>query len=122
MKDEGGNRRRGFSLVEIMIVVVIIGLMAGLITYATTGYLARAKVSRAKADLKTLAGAVDSFYGQNSRFPTNQEGLKVLVGQYVTTLQNDPWGRPYLYVQPGRNGAPFEIVTYGADGREGGTG
>jgi general secretion pathway protein G len=105
-----------------MIVVVIIGLLAGLITYATSGYLARAKAQRAKADLKTLAGAVDSFYGSNSRFPTNQEGLKVLVGPYIQVLQNDPWGRPYLYVQPGRNGAPFEIVTYGADGREGGTG
>jgi general secretion pathway protein G len=122
MKDEGGNRRRGFSLVEIMIVVVIIGLMAGLITYATSGYLARAKAQRAKSDLRTLAGAVDSFYGQNSRFPTNQEGLKVLVGPYIQVLQNDPWGRPYLYVQPGRGGMPFEIVTYGADGREGGTG
>jgi general secretion pathway protein G len=122
MKAEGGNRRKGFSLVEIMIVVVIIGLMAGLITYATSGYLARAKAQRAKADLRTLAGAVDSFYGNNSRYPSNQEGLKALVGQYIQVLQNDPWGRPYLYVQPGRNGAPFEIVTYGADGREGGTG
>jgi general secretion pathway protein G len=98
------SRRPAFSLVEIMIVVVIIGLMAGLITYATSGYLARAKAQRAKADLRTLAGAVDSFYGNNSRYPTNQEGLKVLVGPYIQVLQNDPWGRPYLYVQPGRNG------------------
>lgn len=113
--------RNGFSLIEVMIAVVIIGLMAGLITYATTGYLEKAKVRRAKSDIATLAGAVDSFYLEKGRFPDNQEGLKVLVPQFVKVLQNDPWGHPYQYVQPGRSG-PFDLISYGADGREGGTG
>ena len=113
--------RAAFSLIEVMIAVVIIGLMAGLITYATTGYLEKAKVRRAKSDIATLAGAVDAFYLDKGRFPDNQEGLKALVPQFVRVLQNDPWGHAYQYVQPGRT-APFDLISYGADGREGGTG
>jgi general secretion pathway protein G len=115
------RRRRAFTLVEIMIVVVIIGLMAGIITYATTGMLDKAKRKRAITDIVSLAGAVDLFYGDRGKYPTNQEGLAVLAPQYIKVLQNDPWGRPYQYVQPGRSGA-YDIICYGADGREGGTG
>src|SRR5205823_3846217 len=104
-----------------MIVVVIIGLMAGIVTYATTGYLEKAKHNKAKADIATLAGAVDSFYLHNGKFPTNQDGLKVLVPEFVKTLPNDPWGHAYQYVAPGKTG-PYDIVSYGADGREGGSG
>ena len=118
---KGGLRARAFSLVEVMIVVVIIGLMAGVVTYATTGYLEKAKVKRAKADIATLSGALDSYYAENSHFPDNQQGLKALVPNYVKVLQNDPWGHPYQYVQPGRT-APYDLISYGADGREGGSG
>jgi general secretion pathway protein G len=123
-KDEGrGQKRRGFSLIEVMIVVVIIGLLAGIVTYATTGYLERAKRKKAAADLAVLRGAVDQFYIDKGRFPDNREGLAVLVPQFVTPpIPNDPWGRAYQYIQPGRNGLAFEVITYGADGREGGTG
>jgi general secretion pathway protein G len=107
--------------VEVMIVVVIIGLMAGVITYATTGYLEKAKVRRAKADISTLSGALDAYNGENGRFPDNQQGLKALVPNYIKVLQNDPWGRPYQYVQPGRS-APYDLISYGRDGREGGGG
>jgi general secretion pathway protein G len=113
--------QRGFSLIEVMIVVVIIGIMAGVVTYATTGYLERAKHIRAQSDLATYSGGVDQFYLANGRYPDNQEGLSVLVPQFITKLHNDPWGRPYQYVQPGKGG-PFDLISYGADGREGGTG
>ena len=115
------NRHSGFSLIEVMIVVVIIGLMAGIVTYATSGYLEKAKEKRARADIAHYAGAVNAFYLDKGRFPTNQEGLKVLVPQFITVLQNDPWGRPYQYVQPGKKGE-FDVITYGSDGREGGSG
>ncbi len=117
------NRRhhRGFSLVEIMIVVVIIGLMAGLVTYATAGYLERAKKQRARSDIATLAGAVDSYYLAKGEYPGNDQGLKALVPEFIKVLQKDPWGNPYLYVQPGKS-APYDIISYGADGREGGSG
>jgi len=114
--------RAAFSLVEIMVVVVIIGLMAGLVTYSVTVYLDKAKVKTARADIATLAGAIDSYYLDKSRFPATQEGLQAVAG-YLTkkAIPNDPWGHPYQYIQPGRNG-PFDIISYGADGREGGTG
>src|SRR5687767_12506496 len=115
------GRARAFSLIEVMIVVVIIGLLAGVVTYATREYLERAKKQRARADVSVLAGAVDAFYLDKGRYPENQEGLKVLVPGFVKSLPTDPWGRPYQYVQPGKRGA-YEIVSYGADGREGGSG
>jgi general secretion pathway protein G len=115
------SNRSAFSLVEIMIVIVIIGLMAGLVTYATAGYLDRAKRQRARSDLATYSGAVDSYYLAKGAYPDNQEGLTVLVPDFIKVLQNDPWGRPYQYVCPGKSG-PYDITCYGADGREGGTG
>ena len=124
MRSSERRRRRhcrAFSLIEVMIVVVIIGLLAGVVTYATREYLERAKKQRARADIAVLAGAVDAFYLDKGRYPENQEGLRVLVPGFVKSLPSDPWGRPYQYVQPGRRAA-YEIVSYGADGREGGSG
>jgi general secretion pathway protein G len=112
-----------FTLVEVMIVVVIIGLLAGVVVYSTAGYMDRAKRQKARADISTLSGAVDSYYLANSRHPTNQEGLQVLVPGFIKLLPKDPWGNPYAYVQPGINGpGSFDIISYGADGRLGGTG
>ena len=115
------KRARGFTLVEIMIVVVIIGLLAGVVTYATTGYLERAKRQKARSDLRTLSGAVDSYYLSTGKYPENTDGLKVLVPGYVKAIPKDPWGHDYLYVQPGKLG-PFDVISYGADGKEGGSG
>ena len=84
-----------------MIVVVIIGLMAGLVTYATTGYLGRAKRQRARSDLATYSGAIDSYYMAKGVYPDNRDGLNALVPEFVKVLQKDPWGSPYQYVQPG---------------------
>ncbi len=122
--DPAGRRRRpdrpAFSLVEIMIVVVIIGLMAGLVTYATTGYLDRAKRQRARSDLATYSGAVDSYYLVKGSYPPTSDGLQILVPEFIKVLRKDPWGNPYQYVAPGKSG-PYDIISYGADGREGGT-
>ena len=115
------SNRKAFSLVEVMIVIVIIGLMAGLVTYATTGYLERAKKQRARSDVATYAGAVDSYYLAHGYYPDNREGLKALIPEFIKVLQNDPWGHPYQYVQPGKD-HPYDIVCYGADGKEGGSG
>lgn len=104
-----------------MIVIVIIGIMAGVVTYAAGGYLERAKRERARSDIATYSGAIDSFYLANGRYPTNQEGLAAVVPQFIAKLRNDPWGHPYQYIQPGKGG-PYDLISYGADGREGGTG
>src|SRR5205823_1008619 len=111
------NKRRGFSLVEVMIVVVIIGLMAGVVAFATSGYLEHAKRVKARTDIANYSGAVDIFYSQKGRYPENQEGLKVLAPDFIKQIRDDPWGNPYQYVQPGKGGA-YDIISYGADGRE----
>lgn len=118
------KKRSGFSLIEIMIVVVIIGLMAGTVTLVTKTLLDRAKRNKAKGDIGNLVNAVELFYTDNSRYPNNDEGLGALASgenRYIARLVKDPWSRDYQYLQPGRSGA-YDIISYGADGREGGTG
>lgn len=108
---------RGFSFIEVMIVVVIIGLLAGAVALKVGDYVDKAKINRAKSDIATIVSAIESFYADNGRYPTNDKGLSTLPLKGIT----DPWGRAYLYNQPGRNG-PFEVISYGADGKEGGDG
>lgn len=115
------RRSRGFTLIELMIAVVILGLLAGIAVYSYARYLDKAKQQKARSDISTFAGAIDSFYGEKGRYPDNQEGLKALAPEYIKSLTIDPWGHPYQYVQPGRASA-FDIISYGADGREGGSG
>src|SRR5581483_7478851 len=88
---------------------------------ATTGYLERAKRVRARADVASYSGGVDQYYIAHGYYPDNREGLKALVPEFIKVLQNDPWGRPYQYIQPGKNNA-YDIICYGADGKEGGAG
>ena len=76
----------------------------------------------AAADLSVLRGAVDSFYLDKGRLPDNREGLGVLAPGFVQALPKDPWGNAYQYIAPGRGGVAFEVITYGKDGREGGSG
>jgi general secretion pathway protein G len=113
--------RRGFTLIELMIVVVILGLLAGIAAYSIPRYLDKAKQQKARSDISVFMGALDSFYAERGRFPDNQEGLKVLAPEFIKSVPIDPWGHPYQYVSPGRSGA-YDLISYGADGREGGSG
>lgn len=120
--------KKAFSLVEVMIVIVIIGLLAGVVTINVRGYLHKAKVNTARQEIATICKAIETFYGELGRYPTNEEGLEVLTKageKFPEPLLSgkpvDPWGRPYEYAQPGREG-PYEVICFGADGREGGSG
>ena len=113
--------RRGFSLIEVMIVVVIIGLMAGVVTFATARYLDKSKQTKARSDIATLAAAVDTYYIERGDYPPMRQGLAALSPDFVKVVPADPWGEPYVYVVPGRT-QPFDILSYGADAREGGEG
>ena len=112
------RRRTGFSFIEVMIVVVIIGLLAGAVTLSARHFMDKAKQNRARADLSTFKSALAAFYADTGHYPTNDEGLSVLAPKYIEKVHNDPWSRPYQYNAPGRNG-PFEVLSLGAHGSEG---
>lgn len=132
------DRRRaeaGFTLVELMVVIVIIGLLATVVAINVLPSQEKAMVQKAKADVAVLEQAVESFQLDNFRAPTTQEGLQALVaapaglaaperyreGGYIRRLPKDPWGGDYQYLAPGEHGA-FDIYSFGADGKKGGEG
>jgi len=131
----GGKQRRspGFTLLELMVVLLILALLASVAAPRVTKYLARAKSETAKIQVDALSAAVDSFHLDNGRFPSASEGLHVLMdkpdnapswdGPYIKKRDSlmDPWGHPYLYRFPGQHGE-YDIYTLGSDQREGGEG
>ncbi len=115
----GRRRRGGFTFIEVMVVVVIIGMLAGAVTLKVSQYMDEAKVSRAKSDIATIVSAIeaDSLKG-DGKPPTNSEGLDKL----KIDVKRDPWGNEYQYNDSGPDGEPFEVYTLGADGEPGGEG
>lgn len=118
----------GFSLVEIMIVIAIIGLLAAAVTISVRGPMLRARENVARQDIAVIVGALDRFWAENNRYPTSDEGLAVLCAKtekqpepFLPKLPVDPWGRPYVYVCPGSKG-PYEVLSLGPEGREGSAG
>jgi general secretion pathway protein G len=126
---------RGFTLIELMIAVVIIGILAAIIAPNVIGRLTDAKVSAAKQDVATLVQTLTMYKLDNSRFPSGEQGLKALVekpsiaplpnnwraGGYLPRLPNDPWGNPYQFANPGLHG-DIDVYSFGADGKIGGEG
>jgi len=123
----------GFTLVEILVVITIIGLIMALVGPRVLNSLAESKVKAARIQVESFASSLDLFYLDAGRYPTTSEGLAALAqrpggvdawnGPYLRTGQvpNDPWGHAYVYRSPGEHG-PYDLVSYGADGQQGGTG
>jgi general secretion pathway protein G len=117
------NGEEGFTLVELMVVIVIIGLLATVVVINVMPATDRAALTKAKADIATLEQGVEMYRLNKLSYPAVGEGLQAVVKEgYVKRLPQDPWGNPYQYVTPGRDGGSFDIFSHGADGREGGEG
>ncbi len=113
----------GFTLVELMVVIVIIGLLATVVVINVMPATDRAALTKARADITTLEQGVEMYRLNKLQYPAAGEGLQAVVNEgFVKRLPNDPWGNPYRYAAPGRDGRDFDIMSYGADGREGGEG
>ncbi len=132
----GRAKRQGFSLVELMVVIVIIGLLATVVAINVLPSQDRAMVEKAKADIATLEQAIETYRLDTMAFPTDQQGLQALrrapaglaqpdryrQGGYIRRLPKDPWGNDYQYRRNSTRGGQFDVFSYGADGREGGEG
>lgn len=128
-------RRAGFTLVEMMVVIVILGILATVVAINVLPSQDKAMKGKARADVAVLEQALEAYRLDNFAFPTNDQGLDALVtppaglnqvdryreGGYIRRLPKDPWGNPYQYRAPGAHGA-IDVFSFGADGREGGEG
>jgi general secretion pathway protein G len=125
---------RGMTLIEILVVLVLIGVVLGVVGGNFIGKGEKAKADAAKIEIGQIGQTLDLYKLEIGRYPSTQEGLQALIaappgvsnwnGPYwkKTTVPKDPWGNDYRYAAPGQNNAPYEISSYGADGKEGGEG
>jgi len=126
-------RAAGFTLIEIMVVVVILGILAALVLPNVMGRIGQAQTTKVNADIQGYETALSLFKLDNFRYPTTDQGLEALVkqpadpsirnwkdGGYIRSLKKDPWGFDYQYVYPGTHGTEYDIFTLGADGQPGG--
>ena len=115
------NKFKGFTLLELLVVIVIIGLLAGYVAPRYFSQVGKSEIQVARAQIDALEKAVDQYRLDNRRYPTNEEGLAAVQPYLKKTLPNDPWGRPYLYRTPGEK-TDYEVISYGRDGKPGGAG
>ncbi|MGA2042934.1 MAG: type II secretion system major pseudopilin GspG [Roseiarcus sp.] len=126
-RSSAADGEAGFTLVEMLVVITIIGLIMGLVGPRVLNYLAESKVKTARIQIESLSAAIDLYYLDNSHYPSTSDGLDALVrrpagdegwnGPYLKSQKApaDPWGHPYIYRVPGEHG-PYEIASYGPSG------
>ncbi len=119
----------GFSLLEMMAVLLIIGLLAGIVTLNVRGFIVSSRQKKAMADIATLKDGIETYYAIKGRYPTNEEGINALTQKQEDTgepivdeIPKDPWGNEYQYRVPGPDNYAFEVISLGADNLEGGEG
>ena len=127
------SQRRAFTLIELLVVIVIIGLLASLVAPKFFGKLDDAKVKTAKAQVEMISTSLDAFRLDTGRYPSTSEGLKILWTKKNTSIRGfsgaylpkpvkeDPWGYEYQYSGSSKNDNPYELYSYGSDGKDGGS-
>lgn len=113
--------KRGFTLLELLVVIVIIGLLAGYVAPRYFSQVGKSEIQVAKAQMESFEKALDQYRLDTRRYPSTEEGLQALRPYLKKAVPNDPWGRPYVYRAPGQGGE-FELISYGRDGKAGGSG
>lgn len=135
MSNSAYRAARGFTLIEVLVVVVILAILAAVVVPKMMEHPGEARVVRAKADIQAIATALNTYKLDNFSYPATEQGLEALVtkpagapeapnwrkGGYLDGVPKDPWGRTYLYLQPGQHG-DMDIYTLGSDGKTGGEG
>ena len=115
------QKTRGFTLIEVMVVVVILSILAAIIVPKVMDRPDTARLVKAQSDIRAIESALNLYKLDNFDYPSTDEGLEALVPKYIARLSNDPWGNPYLYLSPGLHG-DMDVYTLGADGLQGGSG
>ena len=115
------HRSKGFTLLELLVVIVIIGLLAGYVAPRYFSQVGKSEIQVAKAQIESFGKALDQYRLETRRYPTTEEGLQALQPYLKKSVPNDPWGRPYVYRAPGDKGE-FELLSFGRDGKSGGNG
>ena len=130
------NYKKGFTLIELMAVIVILGILATFVVVNVSPFLTRANVEKVKVDIAQLEKALELYKFNESTYPSTQQGLLSLVipsedlkkpylfprGGYISEIPTDPWGNPYQYEYPPQKSVNYDIYSLGADGELGGTG
>jgi len=115
------QKNHGFTLIEVMVVVVILGILAAIIAPKVMDRPDAARLVKAKTDIRAIESALKLYKLDNFNYPSTDEGLEALSPKYIERLANDPWGNPYLYLSPGLHG-DMDVYTLGADGLQAGSG
>jgi general secretion pathway protein G len=115
------SKQSGFTLLELLVVIVIIGLLAGYVAPRYFSQVGKSEIQVAKAQIDSFEKALDQYRLDTRRYPSTEEGLQALQPYLKKSVPNDPWGRPYVYRAPGQKG-DFDLLSYGRDGKAGGSG